>query len=508
MMDGSVHASLPRAGAAREKLREKGQFWTPDWVADAMVAWAAAGSDHLFDPGVGTGAFFTAAKRQASRDGRQLSLMGTELDSDALGQALGNGLLQSDLSNIIIADFMTVSFDQRFRAVVGNPPYMRHHRFTPEYKAMLREFGRRVVGKELDGRAGLHVFFLLKSLTLLQEGGRLAFIVPADICEGRFAPALWDWIGRTHRIDGVVTFAPDATPFPGVDTNPVILMLSSSRPAATLRWARVVQPRTVALKDWMSRGLPAVEQPGLEAVERDTDEALATGLTRPPRRDTEGKTTLLGELFKVIRGVATGDNEFFFMTSQQKNELRIPDKVFLRAIGRTRDHTDGPILTSGHLDALDQRGRPTYLLSLGREERGSLPPEVQAYLTLGERRGLPKRPLIAQRKPWYRMETRRPPPWLFSYLGRRTCRFISNEAGAVPLTGFLCLYPAHTTVVDRGAAITVLNDPRTLANLHRVAKSYGGGALKVEPRNLERLPIPNVVLAEHGLRVPEQGRLL
>lgn len=61
---------LPSAGPAREALRQKGQFWTPDWVAEAMVAYAVrGGSDHVFDPAVGAGAFFRAAKTIAKETG-------------------------------------------------------------------------------------------------------------------------------------------------------------------------------------------------------------------------------------------------------------------------------------------------------------------------------------------------------------------------------------------------------------------------------------------------------
>src|SRR5438270_11688370 len=53
-----VHKILPSSGPAREALREKGQFWTPDWVADAMVAYMiGTDTDHVFDPAVGAGAF-------------------------------------------------------------------------------------------------------------------------------------------------------------------------------------------------------------------------------------------------------------------------------------------------------------------------------------------------------------------------------------------------------------------------------------------------------------------
>ena len=47
-----------------------------------------------------------------------------------------------------------------------------------------------------------------------------------------------------------------------------------------------------------------------------------------------------------------------------------------------------------------------------------------------------------------------------------------------------------------------LNHPDTLANLGFVGKSYGGGALKVEPRQLDALEIPQHVIDRSGLVAP------
>lgn len=507
-MDAAPVVTLPRAGPAREKLREKGQFWTPDWVSDAMVAWAVKDSDHLFEPGVGAGAFFRAAKRYAARTARSIRLSGCELDPAALQAALSEGLGAADLKCITVGDFMEVDASQRSRAIVANPPYVRHHRFSAPYKAMLKSFGLQLTGRELDGRAGLHVFFLMKALTLLEEGGRLAFIVPADTCEGRFAPVLWNWIGREYRVDGAITFEAEASPFPGVDTNPIILLISKRPPAPTMRWVRVRKAGGNDLRELLDSEFGATSCDSLTVINRAVPEALATGLTRQPVDEAPGDSIELGALFKVVRGIATGDNDYFFMSSARIHELGLPLDVFLRAIGRTRDHNDGPTLTLDHLNALDRQGRPTYLLSLGRVPFETLSRSMQAYLRIGEEKGLPARPLISQRKPWYKMETRSPPSWLFAYLGRRACRFLRNEAAAMPLTGFLCVYPLKNDALDYDAATRVLNDPRTLSNLGRVAKSYGGGALKVEPRGLERLPIPRTVLLEHGLRAAGQDHLL
>ncbi len=47
----------------REKLREKGQFWTPPWVADAMVSYVLDDTKLIFDPAGGRGAFLEALRR-------------------------------------------------------------------------------------------------------------------------------------------------------------------------------------------------------------------------------------------------------------------------------------------------------------------------------------------------------------------------------------------------------------------------------------------------------------
>ncbi|MBX6376896.1 MAG: hypothetical protein IRZ13_22030, partial [Acetobacteraceae bacterium] len=431
---------------------------------------------------------------------RPLALLGHEIDAAELATGLEYGLTSEDLGKVVLGDFMRAEPQRRFAAIVANPPYVRHHRFPAAYKAELRAYGRLATGHVLDGRAGLHVFFLIKALTLLAPGGRLAFLVPADTCEGRFAPALWSWIAANFRIEGAVTFAPDASPFPRVDTNPVVLLLRNAPPADALWWARVRRTGTPDLGAWCDCGLGAWDSADLVAVERSVGEAMRTGLTRPPPAAEEEAEDCVpfGRLFRTMRGIATGDNDFFFLDARRIAEFGLPLYLFRRAIGRTRDLT-GACLTRRDLDALDRRGRPTYLLSLGRERPEDLPAAVRAYLRKGEALGLPDRPLIAQRSPWYRMEVRPPPPWLFAYLGRRSCRFIRNLAGAVPLTGFLCVYPREGLDLDLDAATAVLNDERTLAKLPLVAKSYGGGALKVEPRNLERLPIPRDALDRHGL---------
>lgn len=479
----------------REALRAKGQFWTPDWVADAMVAYCLGdGAATLFDPAVGAGAFFRAARTVASRLGVTVSLRGCELDRAALDEARALGASAADLRNVARTDFIRRAPAGPFDAIVANPPYIRHHRMSPAMKARTKALGARLIGKPLDGRAGLHVFFLLRALELLARGGRLAFIVPADTVEGVFARPLWAWITREYRVDGVVTFGADASPFPGVDTNAVILLIAREPPASELRWARCTR-RGSALYRAVRANLKQV--PGVAVQSRVLDEAVRTGLSRPSSQSNSAGA-VLGDFAVVRRGIATGANAFFFVTESAASRLSLPRDYLIPAIGRTRD-VRGDRIDRAQIDALSRSGRPTLLFAPDGRGIAAHPKTVQTYLEQGVRLGLPRRPLIATRRPWFRMESRDVPPFLFAYLGRRQARFIRNDAGVVPLTGFLCVYPRSDSAGERRKLWRVLSHPSTTANLALVGKSYGAGAIKVEPRALERLPLPRAVMEDAGL---------
>jgi len=498
---------VPRSGPAREALREKGQFWTPDWVAEAMVGYLVAGGcRQVFDPAVGAGAFFRAAKAVAKEARRNVTLLGTEIDPDALQQAREHGLSDEDLANVQITDFVLQPPQGPFKGIVANPPYIRHHRLSSGTKAQLRAFARTLIGTALDGRAGIHIYFLLRALQLLDADGRLAFIMPADTCEGVFSSTLWTWITQRYRLEAVVTFTPEASPFPGVDTNPVIFLIRNAKPIQHFLWARCTKAQTAELKIWTLSGLTSPPSDSLCIHRRDLTEGVATGLSRVPAKgQSEGPT--LGDFATVVRGIATGANDFFFLTASHAAALRLPVQYLVPAIGRTRD-LDGDEIRSHTMHALERIGRPTVLFSPDGRPLDRFPAPVRAYLREGQARGLSNRPLIATRCPWYKMEARPIPAILFAYLGRRNARFIRNLAGVVPLTGFLCVYPRCKDPAFIGKLWQVLRHPETIANLSLVGKSYGSGAIKVEPRALETLPLPAAVLSEVGLQPAERAKQL
>ena len=487
------HQVLPPSGPAREALREKGQFWTPQWLAKIMATWVVAERPStLFDPAVGPGTFFAAA-----RDiGFTGNFSGFEVDDAVLAESYKLGLNPAELHDTTIGDFISQPISRSFPAIISNPPYIRHHRLSLEQKKELRQLSQHCLGFPLDGRVGLHIYFLLKCLDHLAPNGRLAFLLPADVCEGVSSTIVWKRLGEKFRIDAVLTFDKSTAPFPNVDTNAMVFLLSRRQPSKQVRWLRVIKPDSQAILSALEETSSASND-SLTIQHRNLDELLTTGLSRP-MRSAQRTGTPLSAFAKVVRGIATGANEFFFLTADQIQKYGLDKSYFKRAIGRTRD-CPGDVVTREDLEKLDRAGRPTWLLSIGRESEQELPAKIRNYLKVGEQMGLPVRSLIETRNPWYRMEVRTVPGLLFAYLGRRDCRFILNRAGALPLTGFLCVFPWDESKAYVEKLWRALNHEDTQANLIFVGKSYGGGALKVEPRRLDDLEIPQHVLDEVGL---------
>ncbi len=388
-----AHQKLPTEWNEREILRDKGQFWTPNWVAEAMAAYVSQNTNLVFDPATGRGAFYEALLKLNKPE---ISFFGTDVDKEVLKDTI----YKQESCVVELRDFIKNPPQRKFKAIVANPPYIRHHRIDGETKAFVKKFSSISTGLAIDGRAGYHIYFFIQALNLLEPDGRLAFIMPADTCEGKFAKNLWKWISEKFCIEGVITFAEEATPFPSVDTNAMVFLIKNSKPTKTLQWVKANEAYSPDLFNFISSDFEKGNFETLEIITRQLNEGIATGFSRPEQNHNDFKFHL-NDFAKVMRGIATGSNEFFFLTGQQVKEIGIPKEFIKRAIGRTRDAAKS-ILTVEDLEQLEKENRPTYLFSINGYS--SFPNSVSKYLKVGEEMELPNRSLIKQRKPWYKME--------------------------------------------------------------------------------------------------------
>src|SRR5262245_37236346 len=155
-----------------------GAFFTPMEVTETLVRWALrTDSDRLLDPSCGDGRFL-AVHRYCT---------GVERDSDALALARQ----RAPWARLHNADFFdwANSSSELFDCAAGNPPFIRYQLFVGETRRRALAVCRSH-GAVFSALTSSWAPFLVATCSLLRAGGRIAFVVPAELGHAPYATPL------------------------------------------------------------------------------------------------------------------------------------------------------------------------------------------------------------------------------------------------------------------------------------------------------------------------------
>jgi adenine-specific DNA-methyltransferase len=476
-------------GAAFEDLlpgavrRAAGQFLTPHWAADLMAAWLLQEPVRLLcDPAVGSGRLlYRADQRPEAGPDRYV---GFDIDESCLAMAELNlrmrGLRKYLLEhrNFLLDDVGIVP-----DAVTCNPPYSRHHTIDPDEKVAIYEGFARRLGLRLSRLAGLHVLFLIRALEIAAPGGRLAFITPAEWLDVNYGREVKRFVLDQAHVEALVIFKDDHLFFDGALTTAAITLIrkrgGDHHPSGKTRILHLpaklpdVEAVLAALSEKGQLRADAVQ---LDSVQKWSRKPASRGRGRP-----------LGELARVRRGIATGCNRFFVLSEATRRARGLAPEDLRPCITSPR-LVEGLEIGPADLDALDDE-TPRWVIDSRDPGAESSETPLGRYLRWGRDELEAHAGYLARkRQPWYAMERRGDSPILFTYMNRERPRFIRNRVGAVPLNTFLIVEPYEG--VDPEQLWKTLSSPDFLRQVQAERRSYGGGLWKLEPKELEALPVP------------------
>ena len=162
--------------------KANGAYYTPDAVVRSLVSWAVRDeTDAMLDPSCGDGRFLMG----------HVNAVGVEQDprSAAVAKARAPGALVHE------GDFFcwAAHTEARFDCAAGNPPFIRYQRFKGEARRAALDLCARH-GAQFSGLASSWAPFLVAAGSLVREGGRIAFVVPAEIGHAPYAAPLIEWL--------------------------------------------------------------------------------------------------------------------------------------------------------------------------------------------------------------------------------------------------------------------------------------------------------------------------
>jgi adenine-specific DNA-methyltransferase len=487
------HLRAEKDQALRNKL---GQFATPASLASDIVRHALSllGQDRrirFLEPGFGTGAFYSALLQSVPAP-RIEAATGYEIDARyvesiaPLWNGTGLQLHQADFTKAEPPEMEAGKYD----FVVCNPPYVRHHHLDSSQKQELQAIVSQRLKFQMNGLSGLYTYFMVLSQAWMSRGGIGAWLVPSEFMDVNYGRKVKEFLANRVTLNRIHRFDPNEVQFEDALVSSVVVFFTNASPSDNHQvefsfGGTLDEPKVSTLVGLdQLRKIPKWTHLRRLAVENDHDGGPGT----------------LADLFTIKRGLATGCNSFFVLTSDQVQRHGLPKEFLQPILPSPRELENNEILA-------DDSGEPSipkrrYLLhcDLPEERLRAEHESLWRYLEHGLEEGIHERYLCRHREPWYSQEKRPPAPFLCTYMGRPTARsdspfrFILNHSQATAANVYLMLYPKPrlATLLQRepetSRAIWKALSSVTSESLIGHGRTYGGGLHKLEPKELANLP--------------------
>lgn len=483
--DEAMTATVGDTAALR---KARGAFFTPGVVARYVTDWAVRSSaDVVLEPSCGEAAFLLEAGLRlralgmaGAGDGQ---LHGAELHEASAAKARTLSRSAGFETDVVVGDFLARPPLPVHDAVIGNPPYVRYQAFSGESRAVAKQAALRG-GVSLTNLASSWAAFTVHAALHVRPGGRLGLVLPAEMLSVNYAAPVREFLMAQFARVRLVLFTERV--FPGVMED-VVLLLAEGRGVGPTRHCELLQARNAEAlatltESSVTRWRPAPGQRWSGAlVDQDAAHTYARVVASEAFSDLEhwGDTTL---------GMVTGNNGFFTLTEAEKDKRRLDASDTVRLSPPGSRHLRGLSLTAAGLAALDAAGSPTWLFRPDREpSRAGL-----RYIAEGKARGVDEAYKCRVRTPWWRVPYQPPADLLLTYMNADTARLCRNAAGAHHLNSVHGVYlrPEHRRLGQSLLALAGLNSV-TMLGAEIVGRSYGGGVLKIEPREADVWPVPS-----------------
>jgi hypothetical protein len=463
---GEVFCAL-RSPATRRSL---GATYTPPGIVLQMVrnAKKVGTPVRIVDPGCGSARFLVSAGREFPN----AELIGFEVDPVAalIGRAHLAAAGLADRATIHLEDYRAAKLPQADGKTlfIGNPPYVRHHLLSQEWKEWLVSRAA-ILGLKASQLAGLHVHFFLATALQGRKGDFGSFITAAEWLEVNYGSVVRDLFLKPLGGTGITVIEPTATPFPDAATTAAVTDFEIGTKPEVIRLARVESVTQLA----------SPEPVRLLRRERLESESRWSHLTRGAK-DVPTDFVELGELCRVHRGTVTGANRIWIAGEHSRD---LPEEFLYASVTKARElFSAGAVLS----DAATLRrviDLPVELDGLDNTTRRA----VDKFLKYAKSEGGDAGYIARTRKAWWSVGLRKPAPILATYMARRPPTFVRNPAEARHINIAHGLYPRESfdpAILD--ALARFLSTSVSVAS----GRTYAGGLTKFEPREMERLLVP------------------
>jgi hypothetical protein len=379
-------------------------------------------------------------------------------------------------------DFLhwSISTQERFDRVVGNPPYVAISQLAGKLRktaACVEDFN----GLPIGSCSNLWYAFVLCAIRLLREGGSLGFVLPSAVEYAEYSGSLREAI--RDRFESIELLRCRRPLFNGVQEGTVVVIARGYK-----RGPFKFRRREFRTADRL-----------ISALSSSTD-----GMRKcpQPRTAPSAETVLFSEIANIRLGGVTGDSRYFLLTDKQRREHRIPAQACRPVVSRAR-HLSVPVLTKADWDFLKSSNQRVWLFKPGTATRKKY--SVRRYLARTLEDGGCNRSAykIRLRPRWYDTPLPSRPDGFVSGMSRFGPWICLSEFSRLNATNTLYVIKFHRKISANerfGYALGLLSS-LVQPQLRKSARRYADGLIKYEPSALTNLRLPKIP-AKRNCRMP------
>jgi len=477
----------------RTERRARGAFFTPEAIAEFLASWAVRSDDAVvLDPTCGEAVFLLAAGKQKLALGATASsfdqqLFGIDVHQPSLkssmqlleSQGLDAHLIRDSVFNVVTPDQLGCPIPQ-VDAVVGNPPFVRYQDHSGNKRqqsvaAALRQ------GVRLSGLASSWASVVVHASGFLKPDGRLAMVLPAELLTVNYAEPVRRWLRQ--RFGGVTLVLFDQLQFEDALEKVVLVLAHGTGGCDSFSLVYVNDASDLIQLQFGDAFsvLPAEEG-------KWTDLLLPLSQRRLYRRTVSHHFMDLEGYGTPTLGTVTGANGFFALSESTRQQFSLNERQVRKMCPPGTRHLQGLTFGQAEWQRLRDAGERVWLFRPDPDDDSK---EVQRYVNHGRAQQVDEAYKCQIRSPWWVPPKVPVPDLFFTYMSHRYPRLIANSAKATFVNSMHGIrLRSDCSFAKQALPLLVLNSA-TMLGAELCGRSYGGGILKLEPREAAALPVPN-----------------
>ena len=458
--------------------KSTGSYYTPAYLANFISKRVLSHFGNrtrltILEPSVGDGAFISELEKE-----KKININLTAIDINEVELKTASEKWSRKTASFVQTDFLEYSSSKRYSAIVGNPPYVKKNILTSKQIELSKKIHSNEDLTEASVK-NIWTTFLIKANTLLDKNGVLAFVLPSELLQVKFAEEIREYLKAQFERIEIFTFNDLMFDCKGQDTIVLFAYKKSGSKGdffANITSKEVLFNNSFILKNnellvsskvkWTHHFLTSDELTFIDSLKKELKTVNYYSESKP--------------------GIVTAANKYFII--DKKTEKQYGLSKYTKPIIQKGLFVNGSVVFSDEdIQKLEENKRPTKLLQLNDNDKISK--KLREYLDVGELEEIPGRYKCKLRNNWYVIPNISEKPDAFFFKRSHLYpKLLKNNSNAYVTD---CAYKVGMRDdYDLNSFIYSFYNTLTLLLSELDGRYYGGGVLELIPSEFKKLPIP------------------